>query len=133
MFPKIDPTTTKAWNSLEAHFEDISKEAIVEMFEKDPDRFNNFSIEWKEFLFDYSKNIISEKTIELFEQLAKECQLKEAIEAMFTGEKINVTEERAVLHTALRNNSTEPLLVDGHDVRPLVQNELKKMEESVKA
>lgn len=128
MFPKVNPANTKAWEALENHYEDISKDPIVEMFEQDSDRFNKFSILWKDILLDYSKNIYSDKTQQLLIQLAEECKLKDAIEAMFTGEKINETEDRAVLHTALRSNSNEPLMVDGADVRPLVQKELQKME-----
>ncbi|MEO9964571.1 MAG: glucose-6-phosphate isomerase [Reichenbachiella sp.] len=128
MFPKVNPVETKTWDALENHYEHISKDPIIEMFEKDPNRFDKFSIKWNDFLLDYSKNIYSDKTQTLLMQLAKECQLKEAIEAMFEGEKINETEDRAVLHTALRSSSTDPLVVDGQDVRPLVQTELKKME-----
>ncbi|UXX78123.1 glucose-6-phosphate isomerase [Reichenbachiella carrageenanivorans] len=128
MFPKVNPAETKSWEALENHYEDISKEPIIDMFDKDPERFSKFSIKWNEFLLDYSKNIITDKTKSLLMQLAKECQLKEAIEAMFVGEKINETENRAVLHTALRSNSTEPLEVDGQNVRPLIQKELQKME-----
>ncbi|MBU2916218.1 MULTISPECIES: glucose-6-phosphate isomerase [Reichenbachiella] len=128
MFPKVNPAQTDSWADLEDLYEEISKEPIIEMFNNDPERFSKFSIQWKEFLVDYSKNIIDEKTIAALLKLAEECQLKEAIEAMFTGEKINETENRAVLHTALRSNSTEPLLVDGVDVRPLIQTELKKVE-----
>ncbi|MDW3210987.1 MAG: glucose-6-phosphate isomerase [Reichenbachiella sp.] len=127
MFPKVNPAETNAWESLENHYEDISKDPIIDMFEKDPERFNKFSIEWKDFLLDYSKNIFSDKTKSLLVQLANECQLKEAIEAMFTGEKINETEDRAVLHTALRSNSQESLEVNGVNVRPLIQKELDKM------
>ncbi|WP_109830287.1 glucose-6-phosphate isomerase [Reichenbachiella versicolor] len=128
MIPKIDPSQTKAWPELEKHYEAISKEPMIDMFEKDADRYSKFSIVWKEFLLDYSKNIISDKTKSLLIQLAEECELKEAIEAMFTGEKINETENRAVLHTALRSTSTEPLEVDGQDVRPLVKEQLDKIE-----
>lgn len=128
MFPKVNPAGTKAWEALENHYEDISKEPIIEMFEKDPDRHRKFSILWKDFLLDYSKNIYSDKTQSLLLQLANECQLKDAIEAMFDGEKINETEDRAVLHTALRSKSKNPLLLDGTDVRPLIQKELQKME-----
>ncbi len=127
MFPKINPTTTKAWPKLEEHYEKISKEAMAELFEADPKRFEKFSVEWQEFLLDYSKNIISDESMKLLVQLAEECKLKEAIEAMFTGEKINETEDRAVLHTALRSSSKDALEVDGENIRPLVQNELDKM------
>lgn len=128
MFPKVNPANTPSWDALENHYEDISKDPIIEMFEKDPNRADKFSIQWDDFLLDYSKNIFSDKTQKLLLKLAEECQLKAAIEAMFTGEKINETEDRAVLHTALRSNSKAPLEVDGENIRPLIQNELQKME-----
>jgi glucose-6-phosphate isomerase len=128
MLPKINPTETKSWEALEKHHDIISQEAMVDMFEADPNRFNNFSIQWKDILFDYSKNMISKETMNLLTGLAKECELKEAIDAMFSGAKINETEGRAVLHTALRSNSKEPLIVDGENIRPLIQKELAKME-----
>lgn len=127
MLPKINPAETKAWNDLEEHHDIISQEAIADMFDADPKRFEEFSIQWKDFLFDFSKNIINEQTLKLLLKLANECQLKEAIEAMFQGEAINETEGRAVLHTALRSNSNEPLEVSGEDIRPLVKKELDKM------
>ncbi|MFT7035334.1 MAG: glucose-6-phosphate isomerase [Cyclobacteriaceae bacterium] len=128
MLPKINPTETKSWEDLDKHHDIISQEAMVDMFDADPNRFSNFSIEWKDFLFDYSKNMISKETMSLLTGLAKECDLKEAIDAMFSGAKINETEGRAVLHTALRSNSKEPLIVDGQNIRPLIQKELDKME-----
>lgn len=127
MLPKINPAETKAWNALEEHHDNISQEAIADMFDADPGRFEKFSIQWKDFLFDFSKNIIDEKTLKLLLKLANECQLKEAMEAMFQGEAINETEGRAVLHTALRSNSKEPLEVNGEDIRPLIKKELDKM------
>ena len=127
MLPKINPAETKAWNALEKHQDKISEEAMADMFEANPDRFKEFSIQWKDFLFDFSKNIITDETVKLLTNLAQECKLKGAIEAMFTGEKINETEGRAVLHTALRSNSKEALKVDGENIRPLIQKELDKM------
>ncbi|MEQ6121048.1 glucose-6-phosphate isomerase [Reichenbachiella sp. MALMAid0571] len=127
MLPKINPAETKAWSALEKHQDKISQEAMADMFESSPDRFNDFSIQWKDFLFDYSKNIINDETVKLLVNLAQECKLKSAIEAMFAGEKINETEGRAVLHTALRSSSKEPLMVDGENIRPLIQKELSKM------
>lgn len=127
MLPKINPAETKAWKALEKHQDKISEEAIADMFEANPDRFKDFSIQWKDFLFDFSKNIINKETVKLLVNLAQDCKLKSAIEAMFTGQKINETEGRAVLHTALRSNSKEPLMVDGENIRPLIQKELDKM------
>lgn len=98
-----------------------------EMFEKDPERFDSFSIEMNEILFDYSKNIISEETMRLLINLANECQLKTSVEAMFNGDKINQTEGRAVLHTALRNFSGEPVYEEGIDVMQGVKKTLKQI------
>jgi glucose-6-phosphate isomerase len=127
MLPKINPAETKSWEKLESHYEVISHDAMIDMFESDKQRFNNFSIEWQDFLIDYSKNIINSETKKLLLDLAKECKLKQAIEAMFSGEKINETENRAVLHTALRSSDKTPLLVDDNDIKPLIQKELEKM------
>ncbi len=127
MLPKINPTETKAWQKLTEHYEVISHDAIVDMFEDDKKRFDNNSIQWNDFLLDYSKNIINSETKKLLLELAKECKLKQAIEAMFTGEQINETEGRAVLHTALRSSDNAPLNVNGADLRPLIQKELDKM------
>ena len=101
------------------------------LFESNPKRFENYSLHGNEFLFDYSKNIITDKTLELLFQLANECQLTQAIEAMFNGEKINETEKRAVLHTALRNFSNRPVMVDGKDVMPDVKAVLSHMKNFV--
>ena len=84
MFPKINPTETKSWGKLEKHYDQISGNPMIEMFDQDPHRFDKFSIQWKEFLFDYSKNIINEESMKLLVTLAEECKLKDAIEAMFT-------------------------------------------------
>src|SRR5690606_7205854 len=96
-------------------------------FREDPDRFKKFSITFGDIFFDYSKNRIDDTTKALLLQLARECQLEDAIKAMFAGEAINETENRAVLHTALRNQSSEPILVDGNDVMPGVHAVLAKM------
>jgi glucose-6-phosphate isomerase len=122
MFPKINPTTTLSWNSLTQHFNEINKESIKALFIKEPNRFEHFSVEMNDFIFDYSKNKITQKTIDLLIELARECQLDKAINAMLTGEKINETENRAVLHTALRNFSSEAIFVDGRDVMPEIKN-----------
>ena len=96
-------------------------------FENDPDRFQKFSLGWNNLLIDYSKNLINTETMELLLDLANECQLIAAIDEMFCGEHINVTENRAVLHTALRNQGNEPILVNGKDVMPAIRTELDKM------
>ena len=104
MLPKVNPTTTKAWNLLQQHYSEIKSVQLRELFRNDLKRFTNFSIRHDDILFDYSKNIISERTIKLLLQLAEECKVKEAINSMFSGDIINGTEKRSVLHTALRNS-----------------------------
>lgn len=127
MLPKINPKNTKAWNALENHFNEIRNDHLLDLFKNDPERFSRFSIHFNDFLVDYSKNRINEKTIDLLIQLAAEVGLKEAIESMFTGEKINLTERRAVLHVALRNRNNAPIYVEGKDVMPDINRVLDKM------
>ena len=127
MLPKINPTTTEAWKNLEAHAEEMKQMHLRELFSNDTHRFEKFTLNTKDILFDYSKNIIAGKTIQLLLQLAGECRLKDAIEAMFNGDKINVTENRSVLHVALRNFSKQPVYSDGKDVMPDVRKVLKQM------
>ena len=122
MFPKNNPTTTQAWLLLKRHYdEEMQRTSLRKLFETDSERFNKFSATFENILFDYSKNIINNKTLQLLLQLADECQLKEGIAAMFAGEKINETENRSVLHVALRNFSDRPYFSDGKDVMPDVQ------------
>ncbi|RLD22165.1 MAG: glucose-6-phosphate isomerase [Bacteroidetes bacterium] len=120
-------TTLSTWKELQKHFLAVGETSILSYFNNDPQRFNKFSIEWQEFLFDFSKNNLSEETLKLLIKLAKEVELPKAIEATFRGEKINFTENRAVLHTALRNRSNIPVLVDGENVMPKVNAKLEKM------
>src|SRR5688572_11949275 len=127
MLPKIDPTTTSAWKSLQAHFETMELVHMKNLFAEDDKRFTNFSVRKESLVFDYSKNIVTGDTMKNLFALARECQLPEAIEAMFKGEKINETENRAVLHTALRNFSAEPVVVDGKDVMQDVRAVLAHM------
>ena len=127
MFPKINPTTTQAWQSLLKHKPLFENVLTKDLFFNDKDRFKKFSLQLEDILFDYSKNLVTENTLELLQSLAKECKLNEAREAMFTGEKINGTEDRAVLHTALRNFSGNPVLVDGKDVMPEIQKVQQQM------
>jgi glucose-6-phosphate isomerase len=127
MFPKINPTSTPSWQALQQHFEEMKKVHMKELFSADANRFSKFAICTEDILFDYSKNIITEKTVQLLLELANDCQLPEAIKAMFDGEKINDTEKRAVLHTALRNFSDAPVLVDGKDVMPEIKAVLEQM------
>lgn len=127
MLPKINPTSTQAWQQLQAHYHEIKEKQLRELFKEDTDRFEKLSVQKGDILFDYSKNIITDKTLHLLLQLANDCKLKEAINALFAGDKINATEGRAVLHTALRNFSKEPVFAEGSDVMPLVRKVLKKM------
>lgn len=129
MLPKINFTETKSYQYLADHFVEISQKHLRDLFKDDPDRYEKFSIRFNDILLDYSKNRIDETTLALLIQLANECGLKDAIEAMFTGEAINETEGRAVLHTALRNQWNEPVKVDGEDVMPQVNGVLRKIEE----
>jgi glucose-6-phosphate isomerase len=116
-----------AWNALEKHFQEIKSHHMRDAFDSDPDRFNKFSTQFNDILFDFSKNRINSETLSLLIKLAKETGLKEKTEAMFSGEKINSTENRAVLHTALRNRSNKPVYVNGENVMPGVNHVLEKM------
>ena len=115
------------WQSLNQHKKDIESISLREMFKSDPNRFNQFHIQFNDLLLDYSKHRISKETISLLIKLAKEADVEGWRNRMFRGEKINSTEHRAVLHTALRNQNTSPIISDGEDVMPKVKNVLKKM------
>jgi len=124
----INPTNTQAWKALEAHQSQLANTTIADLFKQEQNRFNDYSLNFEnQILVDFSKNKINQETLKLLRQLAKESALDEAINAMFTGEKINRTENRAVLHTALRNRSNTPVYVDGKDVMPEVNAVLAKM------
>ncbi|EFF7577189.1 glucose-6-phosphate isomerase [Escherichia coli] len=124
----INPTQTAAWQALQKHFDEMKDVTIADLFAKDGDRFSKFSATFDDqVLVDYSKNRITEETLAKLQDLAKECDLAGAIKSMFSGEKINRTENRAVLHVALRNRSNTPILVDGKDVMPEVNAVLEKM------
>lgn len=126
MLSKINPSQTYAWKELQAHFSAQNFD-LRTLFAQDSKRFETFSIVSDHYLFDYSKNLIDQKTKDLLLQLAKECELEKSIQAMFSGEKINETENRAVLHTALRDFSAEPLFVDGQDIKPQIKRVLDQM------
>lgn len=126
MLPKINPESTTAWQNLEEHFAQNDFD-LRSLFLHNPNRFNKFSVKGNGYLFDYSKNLIDAKTKQLLIDLAQECGLKEAIAAMFSGEKINETEKRAVLHTALRDFSEKKILVDGQDIKPDIRKVLDQM------
>jgi glucose-6-phosphate isomerase len=128
MLPKINFTETQAYKYLADHFIDINQKNIKDLFTDDDQRYSKFSVFFEDILLDYSKNRINEETFALLMQLARECKLDEAIKSMYNGDKINETEDRSVLHIALRNLSSTPVLVDGKDVMPDVNAVLAKME-----
>ncbi|MCK5335858.1 MAG: glucose-6-phosphate isomerase, partial [Gammaproteobacteria bacterium] len=121
-------TDSVAWKQLEQHFQQIESLHMRDLFAANPDRFNDFHIRLDDILLDYSKNRITEETRQLLINLAKEADVEGWREKMFSGEHINVTEDRAVLHVALRNRSNEPMLLDGVDVMPEVNRVLKKIQ-----
>ncbi|MBM4054019.1 MAG: glucose-6-phosphate isomerase [Planctomycetes bacterium] len=129
MLNKINPAKTKSWNSLTDHFKAIQKVHMKTLFAEDPDRFKKFSLRFADILVDYSKNIITNETVKRLIDLAKEANLEDAIKKMFTGDTINETENRSVLHIALRNRANTPIYSDGEDVMPQVNAVLKKIEE----
>lgn len=129
MLKNINPTTTAAWKALTEHFESAQDMELAALFAQDADRFNQFSVTFgSDILVDYSKNLLDKETFTHLFALAEQTELKAAIQAMFAGDKINQTEGRAVLHTALRNRSNTPVMVDGEDVMPGVNAVLAKME-----
>ncbi|KFX05108.1 glucose-6-phosphate isomerase [Pectobacterium betavasculorum] len=126
----INPSQTAAWQALQTHFDALKDVQISELFAQDSDRFAHFSATFDDqMLVDYSKNRITAETMEKLHALARETDLSAAIQSMFAGEKINRTEDRAVLHVALRNRSNTPILVDGKDVMPEVNAVLAKMKD----
>jgi len=127
MLPTINPTQTDAWKKLSTHFQEMKDLHMKSLFEGDDARFTNFSTTFEDILIDYSKNIITQETLDLLLALAQETELKVAIKGLFDGERINQTEDRAVLHTALRNSSNSPVMEDGQDVMPMVNEVLDKM------
>jgi len=127
MLYKINPLQTDAWKRLQEHFALMKDKHMRDMFQEEPQRFSAFSLTLEDILIDYSKNIISAETLRLFAELAEEAGLKDAIEKIFSGDKINETEGRAALHTALRNRSNNPVYLDGKDIMPEVNAVLRKM------
>ncbi|WP_126971321.1 glucose-6-phosphate isomerase [Gynurincola endophyticus] len=128
MFPRINPTKTKSWELLDQHHQKMLHTQMRDLFKNDSNRFKKYSFQHEDILIDFSKNIINDETLQLLRGLAEDAKLKDAIEAMFSGEAINHTEGRAVLHTALRNFGSTPVIVDGKDVLPDVQRVLKQMQ-----
>ena len=128
MLNQQNPTETSAWEKLQRHYDDVKNQHMVELFNNNSERFQQFSLRFEDILVDYSKNRITEETLSLLWELAEECHLTDSIKSMFSGEKINQTEGRAALHVALRNRSNTPIKVDGQDVMPAVNRVLDKME-----
>ena len=126
--PSINPTTTKAWKKLEAHFENVKGLEMKDLFAQNKERANQMAINWEDFYVDYSKNRITSETINLLLELAEETKLKEAIQSQFSGEVINKTEGREVLHTALRAKATDTILVEGKNVMPEIFEVKQKIE-----
>lgn len=129
MLPKINLTETKAYSYLADQFEKMISTDLKDLFKSDPARFDKFSIQFEDILLDYSKNRLDDETLALLIQVAKECRLNDAVDAMFSGQVINATEGRPVLHIALRNQSNTPILVDGKDVMPDVNAVLNHMQQ----
>ena len=128
MLPVINPANTAAWKKLQEHYKEIKQVSLQELFENDPKRFDKFSCCTKDLVLDYSKNRITQKTMGLLVDLAKECQLEKCRSLFFSGAAINATEHRAVLHTALRNFSSQPIYVEGKNVMPEVKKVLRQMQ-----
>lgn len=132
--PKIDPTSTHAWKILQEHFQSMEKVHMKDLFAQDPERANTLTLEWEDFYVDFSKNRLTEETLFLLFELAKEVKLDAAIKAYLSGEKINETEQRAVLHTALRAKETDQIFVDGENVVPnvfKVKNQIESFTNSI--
>ena len=123
----INPTHTKAWKELTAHYKEIKDVHMKSLFLEDKDRKKKLSLAFEAISLDFSKNRITEETLNHLLALADECKLKDAIEKYFGGDIINVTENRAVLHTALRNTDQKPIMVDGQDIMPEVRETLDKI------
>jgi glucose-6-phosphate isomerase len=128
MLKAINPKQTAAWSQLVRHHQSLRQVTMRELFAQDPARFERMSLRFETMLVDCSKNLVTDETLRLLFALARETALPEAIEQMFRGEKINATEGRAVLHTALRNRANTPIMVDGHDVMPGVNAVLAQMQ-----
>ncbi len=129
MLKSVDPTKTKSWAKLADHFTAMKSVKMTDLFAQDADRFSRFSRTFENMLVDYSKNCVKQDTLDLLQELAQETGVSEAIDTLLSGKKINQTEERAVLHTALRNQSNTPILVDGQDVMPGINAVLDQMKD----
>ena len=129
MLKKINPTETQSWKNLTDHFKEMKSVHMKDLFADDPDRFKKYSIKFNGILVDYSKNIVTEETLNLLLKLTDDVGLRDALNKMFSGERINETEDRAVLHTALRNRINSPVCVNDKDVMPEVKAVLSKMKD----
>ena len=127
MLPDINPTQTKSWRKLSDHYDRMEPIYLKDLFTADPDRFDKFTFKLDDILVDCSKNRITSETLTLLIELADEAGVKGAIASMFKGEKINATENRAVLHIALRNRANAPIIVDGEDDMPEINAVLQKI------
>jgi glucose-6-phosphate isomerase len=127
MLQRVDPRKASSWRRLTAHFEQVKDLHMRELFAADPGRFAKLSLRFGDILVDYSKNRITEDTVRLLLGLAEEAGLEDAVDKMFTGDKINETEGRAVLHVALRNRANTPIIEDGRDVMPEVNRVLERI------
>ena len=127
MLPTVNPVESQAWHKLTLHYLEMQAVPMRQLFEEDPQRFNKYHLQFKDMLVDFSKNMLTEETLADLLRLADECNLSEAIEAMFSGQNINQTEGRPVLHVALRNRSNRPIFANGKDVMPEVNNVLEQI------
>jgi len=129
MFSTVNPTNTNAWKDLEVHAKEIKELHLRKLFSEDPKRFEKFTLKHDKLLFDFSKNLVTEKTLNLLESLFKECKVTEAIASTLKGDAVNQTENRAVLHTALRNLGDQLIYVDGKEVNSDVLAVLEQMQD----
>ncbi len=129
MLPSVNPAKTKSWQMLKAHFRAMRKTHMRDLFAKDKKRFHTFSLNFEDILLDYSKNIVTSETMKLLMKLARETKVPAAVEKMFAGRRINETENRSVLHTALRNRSNAPVMLNGKDVMLEVRSVLSQMKD----
>jgi glucose-6-phosphate isomerase len=127
MLPKVNPTETAAWANLRAQAQRMGKVHMRTLFDQNPERFNEFTHCFENILLDYSKNRIDKDVMEALYALASDCKLSDAIASLFGGSPINETEGRAVMHTALRYQGTNPVIIDGADVMPEIRAVLSQM------
>lgn len=136
MLRKINPLETTSWKKLQLHFEAIGQKKLIDFFSEDPSRANEFSMQWEDLFVDFSKTHVKRETVRLLVELARESGLEQGIRQLFEGAKINETEKRSVLHSALRNRSNKPIVVDGNDIMPdinQVLEQIKAFSESIRS